>query len=470
MPAMSPVSRVRKKKTGQAASARRGGRSASPYAPILSSAEELIDETSMLAAERWASELVGSLWIRAWTRAADEPDEFLEAVVEDVAEYLVAAGSRAALAALRALAAVGEPWLHELAGEAGDVLADRGVREPAWRSGAAALPAGAYCMTDPFGEGELVMLAFDRDGAQHVVLVAVSHLGGRHLIKIAFAEMAAETSAGVAAGGLDAMVEEFRGDGAFTEVAALTGVQARARVEEPLSILLESGPDEGAALEETHIDIESELAAGWPLLRARLDLLADEPAPSEDLAGPDDTPETVAAFLASTYTENVADRELARRWAEVAGEWAWELRGSAHRYGPISLDFLLLGEVCQHVVIDEADQSLPEIIKAWAHFTADAAALAPEVHQLWDERLPEILSDFADACTDTESVAHRESCPDAYRLREYPALPGKPPAQQSGERRATPTRRHTSPEHEGLFEVAAGLSPGLTPPTVDREA
>jgi hypothetical protein len=128
----------------------------------------------------------------------------------------------------------------------------------------------------------------------------------------------------------------------------------------------------------------------------------------------------VTAFLASTYVEGLPDRQLARLWARMASDWALDSAGTAHRYGLLSLSLFLTAEVSRHTTIDDADLALlPEIIRAWAHFTAEANGLPSQAHQLWDEHLPTLLSGFADAYADVESVSHRRSCPQAYDLRAY---------------------------------------------------
>jgi hypothetical protein len=415
---MSPVSRGRKKKAGQVVKSRRNLRPVSPYAPVLADAERLLDEKSMLVAEQWASHLLGSIWSTAWADDEVDPEDFLEVQVEALAEYMVAEGSPAALVVLRALAAVGEDWVRELADEAGDALAGRGVPEPVWRCGEDARLATAHVMSDPFGEVELVVLGFDRDGAQHAVLVLIAHVAGSHLAKIMVG--------GVDAGGTDAMVEALRGDTPFADPVVLTGAQARARLEGPLGYLLDEGPQEDGPLDEMFDGMDGDTAAGWALLRARMDTLPDDLLTDDDLDEADDAGEHAAtAFLESEYVEGLPDRELARLWARIAGDWAADSTGTAYRWGPISLGFFLMAEVSQHVAIDDADLALlPEVIRAWAHFTVEAGGLAPQVHQLWDENLPVLLSGFNAAYTDVESGTHRASCAEAYELREYESQTG----------------------------------------------
>ena len=409
---MSPVSRGRKKKPGQAARSRRGRRSASPFDVVLADAKRLLDEKSILVAEQWAAHLLGLLWRVAWTDEDDAPEDLLETHIEALAEHMVAEGSPAALAALRALGTVGEDWTRELADEAGDVLSAGGVPEPVWRSGREARLANAYTMTDPFGEVELIALGFERDEGQHTVLVLLAHLAGSNIAKIAVGD--------ADVGGVEDMVEELRAASPFTEPVALTGAQARARLEEPLEDLMDDGPRDGGLLDEIFDGLDGDPAYGWALLRARLDTLPDDLLTDDDTDEDDDGQQTVTAFLASNYVEGLPDRQMARLWARMASDWALDSAGTAHRYGPLSLSLFLTAEVSRHTTIDDADLTLlPEIIRAWAHFTAEANGLPSQAHQLWDEHLPTLLSGFADAYADAESVSHRRSCPQAYDLRAY---------------------------------------------------
>lgn len=87
------------------------------------------------------------------------------------------------------------------------------------------------------------------------------------------------------------------------------------------------------------------------------------------------------------------------------------------------MSLFLTDEVSRHGVVDDADLALlPKIIiRAWAHVTAEASGLGPQAHQRWDLHLPTLLSGFADAYADAESVSHRRSCPQAYDLAAYGA-------------------------------------------------
>ena len=411
---MSPVSRNRKKKPGQVVKGRRSLRLASPYAPILTDAERLLDEKSMLVVEQWASHLWGTIWTLAWADEDVDPEDNLEVHVEALVEYMVAEGTPVALCVLRALATVGENWMRELAGQAGDVLAARGVPEPVWHRGEDAHLASAYAMSEPFGEVEPVVLGFDRDGTRHAVLVFIAHVGGSHIARIMVGN--------VDTVGVDAILAAFRDDAPFSGPVPLSGAQARARLEEPLGLLLDGGPQDGGPLDEIFDGVDGDPAAGWALLRARLDPLPDDPdlLAVDDLDEGDDGEQIASAFLASEYAEGLPDRTLARLWGKMAGDWALDSTGAAHRFGPLSLNFFLMAEMSQHVIIDETDLALlPDIIRAWAHFTADAGGLEPQVHQLWDEHLPVLLSAFAAAYADIESVTHRAQCPEVFDLREY---------------------------------------------------
>ena len=400
-----------KKKPGKVTKSRRARQLASPYAAILASAQQLLDKTSTLLAEQWAAHTLGLLWRAAWAGEEGDPEDLVETHIEALTEHIVAQGGPAALAALRAMAAVGEDWMRELADEAGDVLSDAGVPEPAWSGSQEARLASAYTMADP-------LLGFDRDEEQHAVLVLVAHLAGSHIARIRVG--------GVDAGGIEGVVEAVRAAGPFTEAVALTGAQARVRLEEPLEDLMVDGPQDDGLLDAMFEGLDGDPACGWALLRARLDSLPDDLLSDDDTDEETDTDEdddgqqTVTAFLASTYVEGLPDRRLARLWARIASDWALDSIGTAHRYGPVSLSLVLTDEVSRHAVIDDADLVLlPEIIRAWAHFTAEASGLGPQAHQRWDKHLPTLLSGFADAYADTESVSHRRSCLQAYDLRAY---------------------------------------------------
>jgi hypothetical protein len=417
---MSPVSRGRKKPTKL--KGRRSRQLASPYAPVLADAEHLPDETSMLVAEVWASNLLGSIWSAAWADEDADPMDFMEDHVEALLEYLVADGTQVALAVLRALAAVGDDWMRDLAGEAADEVAKRGVREPIWHSSEEAHLAGAYSMKDPFGDIELVLLGFDRDGAHHTVLVLLAHIAGSYIEKILVT--------GSFEGGVDAITEALRGETSFSEATALSGAGVLALLDEPLVDLLDEGPVDGGPLNEIidMNDIDGDPASGWALLRARLDTLPDGPFVADEVEGGDlpadgdDVRQAVTSFLSSVYAEALPDRELARLWAQMASDWALDSTGVAHRYGPLSLGFFLMAEVTQHVdVVGDDLALLPDIIRAWAHLTVDAGGLSAQAHHLWDEHLPALLEGFMSAYTHVDSVNHRAVCPATYGLRGYVA-------------------------------------------------
>jgi hypothetical protein len=420
---MSPVSRGRKK---PAKPKSRRSRQASPYAPILAEAEHLLHEKSMLVAEVWASNLLGSIWSAAWADEDADPSDFMVVHLNALLEHMVTEGTPVALAVLRALAAVGEEWMRELAGEAADAVARRGVPEPMWHSSEEAHLSGAYSMSDPFGDIELVLLGFDRNGEHHAVVVLLAHIAGSYIEKILVT--------GSFAGGVDAIAESLRGEASFSEATALSDAQVLARLDEPLVDLLDGGPPEGGPLDEIIDldDMDGDAASGWALLHARLDTLPDA---ADDVEGDDDPVEgdddpvegdggrqAATSFLSSAYADALPDRELARLWAHMASDWALDSTGAAYRYGPLSLGFFLMAEVTQHVAIVEADLALlPDIIRAWAHFTVDAGGLAPRAHHLWDEHLPILLEGFAAAYVHVDSVTHRAGCSATYELRGYVA-------------------------------------------------
>src|SRR3954454_960896 len=124
--------------------------------------------------EAWASSLAG-LWTRG--PSIGGPD-LAELVGGGVVRGLLRAGDEAALAALRALAAVVSPPLGAGAANAADALAAVGIPEPAWTGGlGAARPVQAKLMReDVFDDGVSVLVEYALSGAGfHTVGVYVDH-------------------------------------------------------------------------------------------------------------------------------------------------------------------------------------------------------------------------------------------------------------------------------------------------------
>jgi hypothetical protein len=398
-------------------------RAASPYGPVLAGAAALGAEDSVLAVEAWASGLLGVMWAAGWADVWTDPDDFLAAPfgelvdhVDHMVDHLVSEGSPAALAALRALALVGDAETRDRAAVAAEVLARRGVPEPVWAEHAGPPElVEAHTLGDLFGDIEVVVLGFQRPEEHHSLVAFLDHATGHGLVQVAY---------GPHEGSLAAMLgesspEELTG----TEPVPLSAAEARVRLEDALDRFLARPPDfDGEPAEEGEAEAEDP-TFGWALLRARLDTLPDDlvDAGEESDAEAEEAEERVVElFLASPYAGDLPDKELARIWATVAADEAVEAGRSPDRCGPLSLSFLLTGEVAEHLDIEAGDlELLPAVVTAWAHFTADTRGLGEQAHLLWDKTLPGLLADFAEAYAATEAVQHRATCPDAVAFRSY---------------------------------------------------
>lgn len=429
---MSPVSRSRKPKRVVHHPARTAP--PSPFAPILEDAEQLVAQADPLAAELWASDLLGSLFDAAWGVAAEagpesgeDPDELFELELSALVEYLAGQRRPGALAALRALGAVGEEWTRELALDAAEPLADRGVKEPAWLANAhEPTVSGLFAAADEFGDREAISLAFTRGDETHVLTALLMQGVDRELITLTVHL------------GFD--VEELKADFADTHAMNpidLDPAEARIRLEDALEVLLCSEPadlfdedDEEAAY--------SDPKALWPLLAVRLELLpSDEDEDGRDategvdLADDADAYPTaadiaqkvraaVAEFLASPRADGLPDREFAGHLVTVLADEAVLGERGVYGYGPLALALSLDGETVGHLALTEQqlDQFEP-VLEAWAHFTADARGLSAAAHEAWDVQVPLLADQFREAYLDPEAVAHRADCPDMISIEKY---------------------------------------------------
>jgi hypothetical protein len=253
------------------------------------------------------------------------------------------------------------------------------------------------------------LLAFQRPEERHSLVVFLDHASGGGVAQIAFGPYEDSLAA--------ALAESIQHDMACTEPQRLTAAEARARLEDALDRFLAHGPDRA---DEPEGGDEGDPAVGWAMLRARLDTLPDDLLDIVLDAEVDQHEAAVERFLASGYASDLPDREFARRWAAVAAESALDAGRSPDQYGPLSLSFLLTVEVTQHLDLDPADLGLlPDVVTAWAHFTADIRGLSERAHRLWDEALPGLLTSFAEAYADAEAVEHRATCPDVAPFRSY---------------------------------------------------
>lgn len=384
---MSPVSRNRKpKRKGQ-----QRPRTQSPFEAAVAASNDLLGMKSLYEAQLWAAGLVGGLWRSAWQRDGD-PDETMDRSVERLVEALVAKGSPATLAALLALGSVGYHEDRDFFLEAATELTAAGVSAPDWYRQEQPELEDAWSVADPFGDVELITLGYP----DIVIGVLVDHATTLHIAQIAVVERT-ETDARSLARELGVNIDQS------PKPERLTAAQALERIDGPLGLFLVDGPEAHGEMLELSDDTNP--AMEFALLQARVDTLSD------DLPELEDYEPVVREFLAS---KDFADEELARSWAVLAANSASSNGRRMRQWGPASLDYLLCVGVPANIEISDQDLAvLPEIITAWVDFTA-----TPEQRPVWDERLPELLSRFAEAYHDPELVEFRADSDELVALRD----------------------------------------------------
>ncbi len=381
---MSPQSKVRKKK----AKGRGPAQQQSPYGALLESAAAVRSE-SWLLADAWASELYATLWL-----AGSGHERLIEALRD--------MDDPAALTALRALSGVGDAETRAEATAAAEAVAGRGIAEPSWYVAGAGLEfREAFLVTNLLGDVEVVAITQERAGAAETVLFMRQPVLGPTAI-----ELFATPDEGTVAL-LEDMIastpEAFR-----DLITPLSAAEVYDRVWPDVELFWDEGPDEDA--EEGLIGSEDvrhpiQLIA---LAEARVSALV--PNDYEIAEGPDRTDEVVEAFLASEHAAALPDTGLARALARVLAGAATQQGRDPVVYGPASLTGVLILNVAARVRVSEEDLALlPDVVRAWAYFTADARELPrEEARAAWDAELPTVLAEFSEAYADPELEAERD--------------------------------------------------------------
>lgn len=424
MPGMSPVSRSRKPKRPHKPVQQAP---ASPYAKFLDEAKALLDpETEVVEAELWGSFALGALFENSWfgeEEADDEedPDDVFEQQFGDLVEYFGKQKRRPeALAALRALAMVGEDWTREEALAAADGLAEAGVKEPGWLHRAEEVePTSVFRAGDLFGDAGTINLGFKRGGEEHTVSCYVADRGGPVLERV----LVVPGGAAELAKGMRASDDE---EGRL-HISELTLTQARTQLAEALDRLLSEGPDDPEELreiaEEAGLDLEElEMTSPvglWALLAARLELLPEPEVIDTAVGSAEDVHDTVRAFLASKQAESLPDHDLAGALTTVFADIAALSDRTAIGFGPISLGGFLLDEFIETIKLDEVEAMLvPAVLTAWAEFTNERRGLGEEGLALWREALPDLTRAFTEVYLDEDNIDLREEF-EAIPVRDY---------------------------------------------------
>ncbi|MGW4207182.1 hypothetical protein ACWEIJ_04285 [Lentzea sp. NPDC004789] len=393
---MSPQSKSRKKKQGKAPGRR--PQQQSPYAPLLESAAALRSE-SWLLAESWASELFGTLWLGAW-RFEDWSDAFASEYGRMI-EALGGIEQPEALTALRALSGVGDGDLRALVTGVANELAARGVAEPDWYSaGAVPVFRDAFLVTNLLGDVEVIAFTQDRAGVAETMMFMRQPVLGATSIEL-FSTPDEGTSA-LLEDMISSTPQAFR-----NVITPLTAEQVFDRLWPDVEQFWTDGPDEEA--EEGLLGDEEALhpVQLMALAETRVSLLVPDDYEIPAIS-PKRTDEVVEAFLASAH--GIADVEAARAFARVVASAAVEQNRDPVEYGPASLTAVLIMNLAARLHLSDEDLALlPELARAWAHFTVEARDLPrAEALQEWDEELPTVLAEFSEAYADPELAAERD--------------------------------------------------------------
>ena len=357
-------------------------------------AADLVDEDDPIQAELWCSDVLGAVW------AATDGDPAAEETFVDAWIAAAAADEQpAALAALTVLSTMaGSVADRRSAAAAAERMAASGVPRPRWATAVDDLSAGeCWHYGDVFGDQETILCAFRRGEAEHAMLVLVDHtLGG--IAKDAFFTDAV-------AGSLADLQYEL----AATPVAFLEPIEpatARRRLQRAFAIT-------DARVEPR---VNDELAPHRALALARLRQLP--PSIETQLPARPPAPDVlVEEFLAAPHAADLADAELAGRWARLLVDRALVHGDTPPRVGPGVLDELLLVDVPDHALLDTAAKdAMAPVLTAWIRWAADRQGL-PDAARTWLENaLEEILEEFPEAYREPSAVAHRNTCPDTVDL------------------------------------------------------
>jgi hypothetical protein len=359
---MSPVSRGRKKKrpTTRPRSARRvlPGLDA-VHAELLSAFRPAVQATDPLDVEVLASDVLGSWWKRL--PPGEDPDAVFG---EGAIGHAARAGTREAIALLRALAVLGvTPAQRNAASSAAAALAAAGVAEPPWAATIGQVEIGAcWRLADVFGDQASLLSVFAYGSREHglVTLVDFNHLGG--WVKDLFVT---------------------------PEPARVLRELRKTALSEPFAVLDQVDPADARRLLEDGLaatdstwepEVSDELRQFRALALARCRAMPEpdrpaQPAPEVDNAARD---AIVAEFLASPYASQLP-HEAAQYGARLLVDFGADYdAGRPLRVSPAKIAGFLLDWVPAKVILDEADRdALPGVVTAWVRWAGERTGLVP---------------------------------------------------------------------------------------------
>jgi hypothetical protein len=356
------------------------------HAELLGAFRPVLQATNPLDVEVLASDVLGSWWKRL--PPGEDPDAVFG---EGVIGYAAQAGTREAMALLRALAVLGvTPAQRNAASRAAAALAAAGVADPPWAATIGRAEIGAcWRLADVFGDQASLLSVFGYGSHEHglVALVDFNHLGG--WVKDLFVTPEPAT-----------VLRELRKTARSEPYAVLDQVDpAEARR------LLEDGLAATDATWEPEVSDELRQFRALALARCRampeLDRRA-QPVPEIDDAERD---AIVAEFLASRPAAGLPD-EAARYGARLLVDFGADYdAGKPLRVSPAKTVGFLLDWVPAKVILDGTDRdALPGVVAAWVRWAGertglDASAVAEVVDVARDcgEDFREAYEEGADA-------------------------------------------------------------------------
>jgi hypothetical protein len=359
---MCPVSRGRKKK--RPTTRPRNTRRVMPglagvHAELLGAFRPVLQATDPLEVEVLSSDLLGSWWKRL--PPGEDPDAVFG---EGAIGHAARAGTREAMALLRALAILGVTSAQrDAAAKAAAALAADGVADPPWAATIGRVRVGAcWRLADMFGDQASLLSVFGYGRHEHglVALVDFNHLGG--WVKDLF--VTPEPAR---------VLRELRKAARSEPYAALDQVHpAEARR------LLEDGL---AATDATwDPEVSDELRQFRALALARCRAMPEPDRPAQPAPEIDDAERDaiVAEFLASPHATGLS-HEAARYGTRLLVDFGADYdAGKPLRVSPAKIAGFLLDWVPAKVILDDADRdSLPGVVTAWVRWAGERTDLEP---------------------------------------------------------------------------------------------
>jgi len=337
------------------------------HAELLGAFRPAVRATDPLEVEVLTSDILGSWWKRL--PPGEDPDAVFG---EGAIGYAARAGTREAMALLRALAVLGvTPAQRDAASSAAAALAAAGVTDPPWAATIGRVQIGAcWRLSDVFGDQASLLSVFGYGRREHglVALVDFNHLAG--WVKDLF--VTPEPAR---------VLRELRKTARSEPYAVLDQVDpAEARR------LLEDGLAATDATWEPEVSDELRQFRALALARCRAMPEPDRPAPPVPEIDDAERDAIIAEFLASAHASRLPD-EAARYGARLMVDFGADYdAGKPLRVSPAKIAGFLLDWVPAKVILDDADRdALPDVVTAWVRWAGERTGLDPSaVAQLVD--------------------------------------------------------------------------------------